>query len=155
MNITAQNYWEEFLALNPSIPKDTPFQVWYFGNTQEMAVELAGIVISGRKFATASLAAVNEIKPQDAPIPDGYSVVTDFNGLPICVIQTVEIRHFPFNEVDAAFASDEGEGDQTLAYWRDVHGRYFMREAAELGLEFDGDSLVCCERFKLLSEPPA
>jgi len=151
----AREYWEEFLARDPSIPRDTPFQVWHFGNTEAMALELAELVISGKKTATASLAAVNEIKPHEAPVPDGYSVVTDLGGDPLCVIRTVEIRHLAFNDVDAEFAADEGEGDLSLEYWRDVHWRYFTREAAGLGIDFDENSIVCCERFKLLSEPPA
>ncbi|MEQ1606970.1 MAG: ASCH domain-containing protein [Pyrinomonadaceae bacterium] len=150
MSPEVQKFWNDFLILDPSIPKDTPFQVWCFGNSAEMARDLAELVISGKKCATASLAAVNEIKPEETPIPDGYSVVTDFHGVPMCVIRTVEIRHLPFNELDAEFASDEGEGDQTLEYWRDVHWRYFSREAAELGIAFDESSLVCCERFELL-----
>ncbi len=119
MNAAVQQFWDDFLIMEPAVPKDTPLQVWFFGNCADMAAELAGLVISGKKLATASLAAVNAIKPDEAPIPDGYSVVTDFAGLPMCVIQTVEIRHLPFEEVDAQFASDEGEGDQTLEYWRD------------------------------------
>lgn len=150
MNVSVQKYWEEFLILEPSIQKETPYQFWYFGNTAEMALELAELVIKGKKIATASLAAGNDLKPDEAPIPNGYSVVTDFHGVPMCVIQTVEIRHLPFEEVDALFASDEGEGDQTLEYWRDVHWRYFTREAAGLGIEFNEQSLVCCERFRLL-----
>lgn len=148
--ITAAEYWDEFLALNPSVPKDSPFQVWHFGNTPEMALELAELVISGKKTATASLAAVNEIKPEKAPFADGYSVVTDFDGKPLCVIQTAEIRQLVFDEVDAHFAADEGEGDLTLEYWRGVHRDYFEREAAEFGLSFDERSVVCCERFTLL-----
>lgn len=129
---------------------ETPFQIWFFGNSSEMARELAELVISGKKTATASLVAVNKITPEIAPIADGYSVVTDFEGNPLCIIQTTEIRHLPFDEVDAQFAFDEGEGDQTLEYWRDVHWRYFTKEAAELNLEFNEKSLVCCERFRLL-----
>ena len=150
MNADVQKYWNEFLILNSAIPKDTPYQVWFFGNTVEMALELARLVIKGKKFATASLAAVNDIKPEEAPIPDGYSAVTDFHGVPMCVIQTAEIRHLPFEEVDFQFASDEGEGDQSLEYWRDVHWRYFTREAVELGIDFNERSVVCCERFRLL-----
>lgn len=144
------DFWNEFRAETNGVGADEPYQVWYFGNTPELAMELADLVIAGTKFATASLAAVNEIKPDEAPILDGYSVVTDFHGSPMCVIQTTEIRHLPFREVDAQFAADEGEGDRTLEYWRDVHRRYFQREAAELGLDFDETSPVCCERFKLL-----
>ena len=146
---SVEEFWAESCVVTGVSP-DEPYQVWYFGNTVEMALELGQLVITGKKFATASLGAVNEIKPDEAPIMGGYSVVTDFNGDPMCVIQTIEIRHLPFDEVDAQFAADEGEGDQSLEYWRDVHSRYFTREAAELGIEFSNDSIVCCERFTLL-----
>ena len=136
MSRSVKEFWDGFIAMNPDIARDTPYQVWYFGNTPEMALELAELVIEGKKFATGSLAAVNKLRPEEAPTPYGYSVVTDFHGKPRCVIRTVEIRHLPFDKVDAAFASDEGEGDLTLEYWREVHRSYFTREAAELGDRF-------------------
>lgn len=145
-----EQYWEAFVAKNAEIARDTPFQVWYFGNTKEMAIELAHLVVAGQKSGTASLAKMNELEPEKAPIDNGYSVVTDFDGEPMCIIQTAEIRHLPFNEVDANFAFDEGEGDQSLDHWRSVHWDYFAREAAENGFEFNETSIVCCERFRLL-----
>lgn len=145
----AAKFWRKFCSAS-GVDPNNPYQAWFFGNSPEMAFELAELVMSGKKFATASLAAVNEIRPEEAPVPDGYSVVTDFYGNPMCVIQTTEIRHLPYNEVDAQFASDEGEGDQTLEFWRDVHRKYFTREAGELRVDFDNKSLLCCERFKLL-----
>lgn len=149
MNDSIKQFWREFCETN-NVNPETLYQVWYFGNSSEMAKELAGLVISGKKIATASLVAVNEIKPETAPINDGYSVVTDFESNPLCVIQTIEIRHLPFEEVEAEFAYDEGEGDQSLEYWRDGHWRYFTKEAAELGIEFNEKSLICCERFRFL-----
>jgi uncharacterized protein YhfF len=146
---SVQNFWKEFCE-NAKLDSTTPHQIWFFGNTSEMARELAGLVISGKKTATASLVSVNKLTPEIAPIENGYSVVTDFEGNPLCVIQTTEIRHLPFTEVDAQFAFDEGEGNQTLKDWRERHWRYFTKEAAELGLEFNENSLVCCERFRLL-----
>ncbi len=148
--MTVQEYWEAFLIENSEIAADTPYQIWYFGNTAEMAKELGELVISGKKTATASLQKTNEIEPEKAPIDGGYSVVTDFEGNPICIIQTTEIRHLPFNEVDAQFAFDEGEGDQTLEDWRDGHWKFFSREAAEKGFESGENSIVCCERFRLM-----
>lgn len=142
-------FWQEFCSAS-GIDPATSFQTWYFGNTPEMARELAELVVSGKKFATASLVAVNEIKSEEAPIADGISVVTDLDGEPLCVIRTVEIRRIPFNEVDAQFAYDEGEGDRSYDYWRNVHWNYFSREAEELGLNFNERSLICCERFRLL-----
>lgn len=149
MPYSVEEFWADFCAATGVSP-DEPYQVWHFGNTLEMALELGQLVIAGKKTATASLAAVNEIKPHEAPIHGGYSVVTDINLFPGAVIRTTEIRHLPFDKVDTQFAADEGEGDQTLEYWRDVHWKYFTREAAELGIEFNNDSIVCCERFELL-----
>ncbi len=144
-----EDVWGQFCE-TAKLDSATPYQVWFFGNSSEMARELAELVISGKKRATASLVEFNEMHPETAPIDDGYSVVTDFEGNPLCVIQTTEIRRLPFDKVDARFAFDEGEGDQTLEDWREGHWRYFTKEAAEFGLEFNETSLVCCERFQLL-----
>ena len=145
-----QQFWSDYARFGGGLSKNEPYQVWYFGHSTEMAKELVELVIAGTKTATASLAKMNEIEPEKAPVNHGYSVVTDFEGEPMCIIQTAEIRHLPFNEVDANFAFDEGEGDQSLDYWRGVHWDYFAREAAENGFEFDETSIVCCERFRLL-----
>ena len=146
---TVSRFWSEFCQRR-DVDVATPYQVWYFGNSAEMALELADLVIAGVKTATASLAKTNEVEPENAPVDDGYSVVTDFAGEPLCIIQTAEIRHLPFCQVNADFAFDEGEGDRTLEYWRRVHHDYFTREASKLGFDFDENSIVCCERFKLL-----
>jgi len=145
-----EKFWKGFCRSNSEISPETPYQVWYFGNTSAMARELVALVMAGKKRATASLVEVCVKHPELAPLDDGYSVVTDFEGAPRCVIRTTEIRHIPFMEVDAEFAFDEGEGDRSLAYWRDVHWRYFTKEAAENNLEFNEKSLICCERFQLL-----
>lgn len=149
MGDTVESFWQKFCETK-GIDVETPYQSWYFGNSAKMAIELANLVVFGDKTATASLATINKLKPEEAPILDGYSVVTDFEKNPICVIQTTEIRHLPFNCVDPKFAYDEGEGNRTLEYWQVSHWRYFTKEAAENDLEFNENSLICCERFKLL-----
>ena len=143
-------FWAKFCQENPNVPIETPYQVWFFGNSSEMAQELTKLVISGKKIATASLLAVNQLKPEIAPIDDGYSVVTDFEGNPKCIIQTTEIRYLSFAEVDAEFAFDEGEGDKSLRFWCRVHHDFFTKDAAENSVEFNEKSIVACERFKLL-----
>jgi len=47
--------------------------------------------------------------------------------------------------VDAAFAHDEGEGDRTLASWREAHQVYFSR----LG-QFAPEMTLWCERFRVV-----
>jgi uncharacterized protein YhfF len=65
-------------------------------------------------------------------------------GVPIAVIETVELTQRRFGEVDAAFAFDEGEGDRTLASWRLAHQNYFRRQGT-----FAPDMPLFCERFRL------
>lgn len=149
MDKIGSELWLEFCEKS-GVDREIDYGVWFFGDSREMAKELAELVILGKKKATASLAEFNRMYPEVAPIIDGYSVIIDFDLNPMCVIQTTEIRHLPFDEVDAKFAFDEGEGDQTLESWRDGHWQYFTKEAAKWNLEFNEKSLICCERFKLL-----
>ncbi|HEX8370515.1 MAG TPA: ASCH domain-containing protein [Pyrinomonadaceae bacterium] len=145
-----EEFWKKFCAANPGIKPGTPFQVWHFGLGPDDAAELLNLVLQGKKTATASLPWEYEDKPEDAPVRDGYSVVTDFAGNPKCVVRTTEIRVLPYNEVDAEFAFDEGEGDQSLDYWRAVHWDYFSQRCAALGKEPSPEMPVNCERFQLL-----
>jgi uncharacterized protein YhfF len=63
------------------------------------------------------------------------------------VIETTGIATKRFDEVDAQFAHDEGEGDQSYAYWREAHEEYFTRQG-----RFSADMLVVCERFRVIEK---
>ena len=84
------------------------------------------------------------------PVVAEYRVVRDGAGAARCVLQTTEVRLLAFEDVDAAFAADEGEGDRSLASWREDHLAYFQRELAGLGLSASPRMLLVCERFRLL-----
>lgn len=144
-----QNFWREFCAENPGVNRDAPYEVWFFHHNRESSKKLAQLVLSGKKKATASLME-NESDVGAGGSLGGYSVVTDFDGNPQCVIQTTEVRRLPFREVDAQFAFDEGEGDQTLEYWRTAHRKFFTECCRELNIEFDESMLISCKRFELL-----
>lgn len=150
MSAAVKQFWTAVLDKHPSIPRDTIYQTWYFGDSAEMARELANLVLARRKIGTASLKAMNDLQPEMKPTVGVFSVVTDFEGLPICVVQTINVAEVPFREVREDFAAAEGEGDLSLAYWRRVHTEYFAKEAASNNLKFDEDSIICCERFKLV-----
>jgi uncharacterized protein YhfF/GNAT superfamily N-acetyltransferase len=142
-------FWADFCRAT-QLAESTPYQAWYFGDSPELAHELVELVLHGPKRATAGLAEFNDTMPQVAPVAGGYSVVTEHDGTPRAVIRTTVLDRRPFAEVDADFAWDEGEGDRTLADWKAGHRRFFMRELAALGREFDESMLVDLERFELL-----
>lgn len=125
---------------------DGPYTAFVFGNDPEMADELGLLVRDGPKRATTSL--LSEYEDDDEPIPSvgDLSVVLDGRGDPLCVIRTVEVEVRPFGLVDEAFAWVEGEGDRSLAYWREAHIRFF----ASVGGPVDDDTPVVLETFELL-----
>ena len=79
-----------------------------------------------------------------------HSVILDGAGRPVAVIRATEVRVLPFAEVDEAFAYDEGEGDRTLAWWREAHWAFFSRQCAARGEVMDEGQPVVLERFELL-----
>jgi uncharacterized protein YhfF len=97
-------------------------------------------VLRGVKTATCS----TEDEP-NISTPGERWIVRDGSGTPRCVIESLEVTYRRFGEVDAAFAHDEGEGDRSLAYWRQAHRNYFGR----LG-KFSEDMMLMCERFRLV-----
>jgi uncharacterized protein YhfF len=111
-----------------------------FGDGPELADELLDLVMKGVKTATCS----TEDEPNTSS-PGERWIVPDGHGEPRCVIEPLEVSYRRYNEVDAAFAYEEGEGDRSLAYWREAHRKYFGRQG-----KFSEDMMLMCERFRLV-----
>lgn len=142
-----QPFWAAFVAAIGRDPTDCFCEAFHFYDEPEGADALAELVRRGRKRATASLLWVYEAEQRPWPKPGALSVVTRFNGQPVCVIETAQVDVTPFADVDAAFAAAEGEGDGSLGYWRNAHWPYFARECARIGRTPDVRMPVVCERF--------
>jgi uncharacterized protein YhfF len=64
----------------------------------------------------------------------------------VCIVRTTRVELRRFGEVDEPFAWDEGEGDRSLAYWREAHIGYL----ASVGITIDDDTPVVLEWFELV-----
>jgi uncharacterized protein YhfF len=111
-----------------------------FGDGPGLADELLDLVLAGVKTATCS----TEDEPNTST-PGERWIVLDGRGDPRCVIESLEVTYRRYNEVDAAFAYEEGQGDRSLGYWREAHRRYFARQG-----KFSEDMMLMCERFRLV-----
>lgn len=123
---------------------------WHFGTGGAMADELVDLVLEGRKRATAGALWIYEKENEPTPEIGDFSIVTDGSGIARCIIRTTGVAIVPFDEVDEDFAATEGEGDSSLAYWREGHWKYFTAELAEAGLSVSPDMPVVCERFEVV-----
>lgn len=105
--------------------------------------EGVSLIISGVKTATSS-------QPQDfggnaIPFVGALSVLEDGRGKACAVVETIQVSIVPFCEIDEKFASDYGEGDRTLRWFRENMLQYY------LGVDesFTIQSYLLCERFRL------
>ena len=142
--------WEAFLASTHDPPTAPSYTAWHFCDTQELADALAELVRAGRKRATTAALWTHELTGEPLPQPGDLSVVTDWSGRARCIIRTTSVEIVAFSEVDDEFARAEGEGDGSLAYWRQAHWAYFTRELASLGRLPADDMPVVCERFEVV-----
>jgi uncharacterized protein YhfF len=151
-NEIIQNYWQTFLS---TLPADSPFQNKSYisegwGDGPEMADELGALIAAGTKTATCSALWEWEAEGESLPEPGIITIVVDGNGWPLCIVETTEVTIHKYNEVDAEFAREEGEGDLSLRYWREAHRNFFSRSLPKIGREFSEDMPLVCERFRLI-----
>jgi uncharacterized protein YhfF len=143
-------FWAAFCAKAGEDRSERFFEAFHFADNEGTANELAELVLTGVKRATASLVWSFESTGGSPPTPGALSVVTYWDGRPACVIETVEVEVLPFEQVTAAFAAMEGEGDGSLEYWRRAHWAYFGRECVRVRREPSLVMPVACEQFNVI-----
>lgn len=154
-----ETFWREavrhtrFEGIPGYLPGSTlgviPPPSWSFGGTAHQADELLELVLAGTKTATASSWWDYEAEGEPLPEVGTLGIVLDSAGLPRALLATTQIDVVPFAEVSAEHAHLEGEGDRSLAHWREVHERFF-KEFRSHDREFSFDMPVVCERFVVL-----
>lgn len=141
-------FWQQFLTAK-GLPQDTQYaEVFHFEMSEYWANELLRLVMRGKKRATSSSLWGYEIEGDKLPVRGQYSIVTDWDGMPRCVIKTTAVKVLPFKDVTFELAVREGE-DASLEDWQKSHVSFFTEEGNELGYEFTWDMPVIFEEFRL------
>ncbi|MEA3337189.1 MAG: ASCH domain-containing protein [Chloroflexota bacterium] len=146
-----QVFWKTFLNSLPADqrPAGMP-EAWHFGDNPALADELLDLVMDGVKTATCGSLWQYEAEGEKIPEPGELSIILDGAGTPACVVETTEVEIKPYEQVDAGFAFNEGEGDRSLAYWRAVHWRFFSRTLPKIGRQPVETMPLVCERFRVV-----
>jgi uncharacterized protein YhfF len=149
---TINAYWQKFLS---TLPADSPYHSKSYvaegwGDSPEMADELGYLIAQGIKTGTCSALWEWEVEGNPIPEVELITIVLDGKGEPLCITETTEVTIRNYNEVDADFARAEGEGDLSLAYWREAHKNFFSRTLPKIGKEFSEEMPLVCERFRVI-----
>jgi len=150
--MTIDEFWQEFLAVSKKDSTTKYIESFSFDLTEELASSLLALVLSGKKRATVSSLWAYEIKGEKIPQVGDYSIVTDWDGTPRCVIETTAITIVPYNEITFDICKREGE-DDTLESWQIGHERFFRTEGETLGYEFIETMPVVFEDFEVVFAP--
>lgn len=146
MNKQVKIFWNQFLK-HTNHPIDTKcFEIFYFGHTKQTAHSLAKLVLSGKKTATTSCIYQYQDVHTSYPTVGDLSIVTDFAGHPLCVIETTQVITLPFNEMTYELCKREGE-DDTLESWKKSHTNFFTAIGKDLNFEFTEELEIIFEDF--------
>jgi len=150
----ADAFWADYAAAHPGVVRVAPdYTVESFGDSPRLADALLREVTHGAKRATAELATAYHADGDQLPRIGSHWIACDGRGHPAIIMRSTELRLATFDEVDEAFAYDEGEDDRTLASWRREHRRYWERTCAARGVEWSEDDEIVLERFRVVWPP--
>ena len=108
---------------------------------------MAALVKDEIKTATSSAYDLYTLENEPLPKVGDYSIILDSAGNAICIIRDIKVYVVPFDQVSERHALLEGEGDRSLACWRQVHEAFFRDELAAAGLQFHLQIPVLCEEL--------
>lgn len=143
---TIKDFWAR-CCKELNIPEDTKHEAWSFGNTKEMADELADLVNRKIKTATTSAYELYELGEWVPQIGE-YNIILNGSDEPVCVTQTKVTYIMPYHLIPPEHAWHEGEGDRSYAYWKKVHDDFFTQEYQKVGKEFYEQAPMLCEVFE-------
>lgn len=144
-----KRFWQRFLNAENKQESTKYIDCFHFELTEKLANELLELVLRGQKRATASSLWGYEIEGERIPKVGDYSIVTDWEGTPRCVIETTAVTILPYKEITFDICKREGE-DDCLESWQKGHKRFFSEEGKAIGYEFSEDMPVVFEDFKVV-----
>jgi uncharacterized protein YhfF len=149
MTPQAREFWRRYLATRTDPLENAVVEASMPGNAQ-IADKLIALYRSGRKTAGSSLVRDYEVAGDPLPQAGRHWILLDSAGAPQLIARTERVEIYKFSDVGEEIARAEGEGDLSLAYWREAHRRFFTPYLAALGIDDLDQALVITEFFTLV-----
>src|SRR5262245_6590086 len=140
-NLSAvENFWRDYLLTLPENERDQIYtEASSWGNSPELADRIARLITSGIKTTTSSLLWSQQKYQWVLEKPGDKTIVLDSKKNPVCIVEIQEVFVRPFDQVDAEFVYNYGEGDRTMDFWHKNIWEYYQEECQELGKNAEKD----------------
>ena len=117
--------------------------------------QLVAAILSGAKTSTSGLVLGYERENEPLPRVGRLEAVVDSRDRRVAAIELTEVRVVRLADVDLQHVLDEGEGDESVAQWREGHESFWhspqvRAELGDPGFTVDDDTLVLAQRFRLV-----
>ena len=154
MTNNVNRYWAQYLDSLPEHATRRFVGAAAFGITSEDASAIARLVRNGIKTATGGLIWANEADGRRLARPADLWIVIAGRDEPVCIIETTEVRIFPYDEVPDEYAWEGGEGDRSVRDWRRIYWKYIVSECKRIGREPNVKAPLAMERFRVVYAEP-
>lgn len=148
-NKEVELYWQKFLNETGQDMSLKYYECFHFDLTEKTANGLLNLVLAGIKKATASSLFYFEKNNIPLPTVGEYSIITDWSGIPRCIIKTTQVQTVLFKDMIYEICKREGE-DDTLKSWQDNHIKFFTEEGKIEGYSFSWEMPVVFEDFEVV-----
>ncbi len=147
-NASARNMWGDYLDAHLEYTSIEAPKVIHFCDNEKDANECANLVKSNIKKATSFSLLGIQYRNESLPKIGDFIVVTDWNKEAVCIIKTTAVKLVPYFNISEDYAKIEGEGDQSLAYWKKTHWDYYTRELKAYGRVPRESMIIVCQEFE-------
>lgn len=148
--MTVQEFWSSYLKNTNRTEEESVFSgELFFEDTGVTGITQLSLVLSGAKTAMFRPYESYEINMEPVPLQDEVYVVIDSNNEPVCAIELTDVNVIPFNDIPWSLAQKDGE-NENLSEWQDKMKEQFQDEADICGFNFNGDTKIVCEIFRVI-----
>lgn len=113
----------------------------------ETSTAICDYVVAGDKTGTFSLPWLHDSLPETKPGIGQFVVLSNFDGVPRALLQTIALTLVTFGEIDETHTAVDGPSVRDLTVWRGIHTKYWNGLLEPLGKEITDDMPVIVERF--------
>lgn len=154
MNDDAKRFWDAYVeSLEPDARPVRPVVTASMAGDERVADALLQLYLDGTKHAGSGLVEEYTQTGEALPRVGDYWIILDAKQAPRCIVRTSRVLTHPFRDVPEEIAIAEGEGDLSLAYWRQAHRWFYAPYLECLGIDDLEQALVLTELFDVVYRP--